>query len=81
MYLNVVLVTFSFPSVTKTYNIHFPFTAFVSQLEGVCDFEIDFCGWTHDLTGDYNWTRDAGGTPSSGTGPKRDHSTGTDKGN
>ncbi|XP_022096407.1 MAM and LDL-receptor class A domain-containing protein 1-like [Acanthaster planci] len=46
----------------------------------VCDFEIDLCGWTHDSTADYEWQRDFGGTPSTGTGPSKDHSTGTNVG-
>ncbi|XP_033638977.1 MAM and LDL-receptor class A domain-containing protein 1-like [Asterias rubens] len=46
----------------------------------VCDFEIDWCGWTHDPTGDFEWKRDFGGTPSYGTGPTKDHSTGTNLG-
>ena len=39
-----------------------------------CDFESsDLCGFTN---GDYAWTRDAYGTPSSNTGPSGDHTTG-----
>ena len=41
----------------------------------VCDFESsDLCGFTN---GDYAWTRDAYGTPSSNTGPSGDHTSGT----
>lgn len=45
-----------------------------------CDFELDFCGWTQDQTDEFDWTRDAGGTGSSNTGPSYDHSTGTAEG-
>lgn len=46
-----------------------------------CDFETDMCKWTNVLGGDqFNWTRDSGGTPSLGTGPSADHTTGTRNG-
>nr|XP_054757010.1 MAM and LDL-receptor class A domain-containing protein 2-like [Lytechinus pictus] len=48
--------------------------------EVTCDFELDFCGWTQDQTDEFDWTRDAGGTGSSNTGPSYDHSTGTAEG-
>jgi hypothetical protein len=35
-----------------------------------CNFEEGFCGWT---TQSLAWTRNSGGTPSSGTGPARAH--------
>ncbi|XP_022097778.1 MAM and LDL-receptor class A domain-containing protein 1-like isoform X1 [Acanthaster planci] len=46
----------------------------------LCDFEFDFCGWTQDQTDNFDWTRSYGGTPSSGTGPTTDHTTGTTQG-
>lgn len=27
----------------------------MSSLGGLCDFEQNMCGWTHDPTGDVNW--------------------------
>ena len=43
-----------------------------------CDFESgDNCGWNHDVTDDFDWMRDNGGTPTANTGPKVDHTTGT----
>ena len=40
-----------------------------------CDFEdFDSCGWHNVDTDDYDWTINAGSTPSSGTGPKGDFS-------
>lgn len=37
----------------------------------ICDFEIDFCGWTN-LTGDFNWERANGATTTPNTGPNYD---------
>ncbi|MBN1340093.1 MAG: choice-of-anchor J domain-containing protein [Bacteroidales bacterium] len=37
-------------------------------------------GWSNSINDDFNWTPDAGGTPSSGTGPSVDHTTGTSTG-
>jgi len=46
-----------------------------------CDFETDMCKWTNTPSGDqFDWTRDSGGTPSLGTGPTTDHTTGTRNG-
>ncbi|XP_041467508.1 MAM and LDL-receptor class A domain-containing protein 1-like [Lytechinus variegatus] len=42
-----------------------------------CDFEVDFCFWTQEPSSSWKWLRNAGSTPSSSTGPSRDHSTGT----
>ena len=39
-----------------------------------CDFEsVTICGYTQDKTDNFDWTRDYGGTTSSGTGPAVDH--------
>jgi PKD repeat protein len=38
-------------------------------------------GWRHDPSNDFDWQRDSGGTPSSGTGPSVDHSLGSATGN
>jgi hypothetical protein len=37
-------------------------------------------GWTQDTGDDFDWTFDAGGTPSTGTGPSVDHNPGTSSG-
>ncbi|XP_022096405.1 MAM and LDL-receptor class A domain-containing protein 1-like [Acanthaster planci] len=41
-----------------------------------CDFETPLCSWNDDPSGDFLWTRKRGSTPSSGTGPSGDHTTG-----
>ncbi|MBW2401423.1 MAG: hypothetical protein JRG80_19575, partial [Deltaproteobacteria bacterium] len=41
------------------------------------DFESGFGGWTNAGGDDIDWTRASGGTPSSGTGPSGDHTTGS----
>ncbi|XP_067137066.1 uncharacterized protein [Centruroides vittatus] len=47
-----------------------------------CDFEkSDLCGWTHDPSGDFYWSRHQFATPSGhvGTGPNHDHTKGAGK--
>ncbi len=41
------------------------------------DFEVDEGVWRQSSTEDFDWTRDAGGTATSGTGPEIDHTLGT----
>jgi len=41
------------------------------------DFESGFGNWTNAAGDDIEWTRDSGGTPSTGTGPSGDHTTGS----
>ncbi|CAL1532685.1 unnamed protein product [Lymnaea stagnalis] len=46
--------------------------------EGVsmgCDFEGGLCGWSHDTSDDFDWTRNRGETPTADTGPLVDHTT------
>uniref|UniRef100_A0A2C9KZ22 MAM domain-containing protein n=1 Tax=Biomphalaria glabrata TaxID=6526 RepID=A0A2C9KZ22_BIOGL len=38
-----------------------------------CDFEDGLCGWSHDLTDDFNWVINQGETPTANTGPMADH--------
>lgn len=46
-----------------------------------CNFESpSICGWTQDKNDQFDWTRDNGGTASSGTGPTIDHTSGTQQG-
>ena len=48
---------------------------------GYCDFERDTCTWSNELIkDDFDWLRDYGGTPSSTTGPKTDHTLGSSQG-
>ncbi|XP_076347182.1 MAM and LDL-receptor class A domain-containing protein 1-like [Tachypleus tridentatus] len=44
---------------------------------GPCDFEKDLCGWKDKSSGLYSWARDSA---SSGTGPKKDHTTNSSDG-
>lgn len=41
------------------------------------DFEAGFGLWTQSANDDFDWTRDSGGTGSTGTGPSVDHTLGT----
>jgi hypothetical protein len=42
-----------------------------------CDFDSTQCGFRNKGSGDqFNWIRQSGSTPSSGTGPSGDHTTG-----
>ena len=46
-----------------------------------CDFEdTTLCGWRNMRGDQFDWTRANKGTPSLGTGPATDHTTGTDQG-
>ena len=45
-----------------------------------CSFDEDLCGWRQPQNIDYfNWIRKNGPTPSHGTGPASDHTTGNCK--
>ena len=52
-------------------------TYFVS---GVCDFEKNFCGFTQVQSDKFDWVRNQGKTPTSGTGPLVDHTLGSSLG-
>ena len=41
-----------------------------------CDFDSDKCGYV-DVAADFTWTVHAGGTPSGGSGPLGDHTSGS----
>ncbi|PAA80981.1 hypothetical protein BOX15_Mlig025956g4, partial [Macrostomum lignano] len=53
------------PTTTKTPNIN------------DCNFETGICSWTQAGDDDFDWTRNRGPTPTAGTGPTTDHTTGT----
>ncbi|KAK1172073.1 MAM and LDL-receptor class A domain-containing protein 1 [Acipenser oxyrinchus oxyrinchus] len=42
-----------------------------------CNFENGLCSWTQDTADSFNWTRIQGPTPTSKTGPWKDHTLGT----
>ena len=48
--------------------------------QDTCNFEKGLCGFIEDSTGNFNWSLDKGGTPSSSTGPTVDHTFGTSAG-
>ena len=45
-----------------------------------CNFESSLCAWVQDNTDDFDWIRATDKTASIGTGPTRDHTTGTASG-
>ncbi|XP_071508385.1 MAM and LDL-receptor class A domain-containing protein 1-like [Diadema antillarum] len=42
-----------------------------------CDFDSGTCGFTQDTTDDLNFVRHSGSTPTTGTGPSGDHTSGS----
>lgn len=58
----------------------------ISVVEGacatpkLCDFEVDRCGYQNDPAYPLQWYRDNNGTPTAGTGPSVDHTTGSGQG-
>ena len=41
-----------------------------------CNFEHAMCSWTQDFRENFDWTRTNHGTPTVGTGPHGDHTSG-----
>ena len=41
-----------------------------------CNFETGLCGWSQDKTDSFDWTRINKASPSTGTGPSSDHTSG-----
>lgn len=41
-----------------------------------CNFDVSTCGFVQDTNDTFDWTRRKGSTPSIGTGPPADHTTG-----
>ena len=43
-----------------------------------CNFDSGYCSvWSDATDDDFNWTRNTGRTPSAGTGPLADHTSGS----
>lgn len=61
--------------VKKSENVMFFLSLFAAPLLS-CNFERDLCNWQQDKSENLDWTRDSGGTATSGTGPSFDHTTG-----
>ena len=49
--------------------------------DATCNFDTWYCGWDNGPGNPvaFKWTRQFGRTPSSNTGPSRDHTTGMGK--
>ena len=45
-------------------------------LEATCNFDVSLCGFEQGTDDKFDWTPHKGNTPSSGTGPSFDHTTG-----
>ena len=45
-------------------------------LEATCNFDVSLCGFVQGTDDKFNWTRHKGNTPSSGTRPSFDYTTG-----
>ncbi|KAL8608892.1 hypothetical protein ACOMHN_065230 [Nucella lapillus] len=51
-------------------------TATTAQGSAACNFDASFCSWTQDKMDTFDWTRNRGSTPTIGTGPTGDHTSG-----
>jgi hypothetical protein len=72
--------SFGFVNMEIEPNLYFRLTkGSLAQYDGSCDFEnpSGLCGYTQDITDNFDWTRQRGRTASSGTGPSSDHTTST----
>ncbi|XP_048579095.1 uncharacterized protein LOC5509856 isoform X2 [Nematostella vectensis] len=47
------------------------------RFPSACNFDSEMCGWQSSTGNSFSWTRRGGGTPSLGTGPSKDHTTGS----
>jgi len=64
-------------SFTSTVTVNFCIGTCISTLPYSENFETGFGQWTQSFTDGMDWTRLSGTTPSSGTGPAGDHTTGS----
>ena len=65
------------PSPSKETSVTVIVLSSVPSVPGSCDFEVDTCGYSHDVEAEFQWTNNTGSTPSSHTGPAGDHTTGS----
>ena len=49
---------------------------FLFNLEIICNFDVSSCGFVQGKDDIFDWTRQNVDTPSQGTGPSFDHTTG-----
>lgn len=52
----------------------------MSFTAATCTFESNQCGWINTDKDNFDWRHKQGRTPSIGTGPSVDHTTGTNQG-
>ncbi|XP_078492916.1 astacin-like metalloendopeptidase [Ciona intestinalis] len=73
----LTVLFFSDYSVTKRGFVANYVTSSTNSPIHMCHFEgvLSTCGWQHDITSDFNWSRNKGNTVSSETGPAYDHTT------
>lgn len=73
----MVFIVFNFLLLHKHFlnNVSCHYVA--AKTQSFCGFEDDkMCGFTHEEGTDFDWVRNVGRTPSSGTGPEVDHTCG-----
>lgn len=50
--------------------------SYFDLLAFACNFDTSMCGFVQNSGDDFDWTRNQGSTPSGGTGPSADHTSG-----
>ena len=58
---------------------HFVTLSCLFVLAITCNFDVSMCDFVQDKNDKFDWTRRKGATPSSGTGPSGDHTSGKGK--
>ena len=48
----------------------------IGNFKTTCNFDVSMCGFVQGINDKFDWTRHKGSTPSRGTGPSFDHTTG-----
>ena len=48
----------------------------IGNFETICNFDVSMCGFMQGINDKFDWTQHQGSTPSGGTGPSFDHTTG-----